>query len=120
MTNGGVCLAMNFSRAEQVVVNYDLTRLLKVAVEATTRELASELGTRNIRVNALSPRPARTRDADASEFGPRTDQATRRSSTRRPLTAEDVGAAAAFLSSDVARNITGYTLYLDAGWHIGG
>jgi enoyl-[acyl-carrier protein] reductase I len=121
MTGGGACLAMNFSSAEQVVTNNNLLRLLKAALEATTRELASELRVRNIRVNALFPGPAAARAVGGiSAFGAPTDEAKPQSPTRRPLTAEDVGAAAAFLSSDVARNITGYVLHVDAGWHIAG
>ena len=121
MTGGGACLAMNFSGGEQVVTNTNLTRLLKAALEATTRELASELGARNIRVNTLFPGPPATRAvASISQSGALRNEARRRSPIRRPLTAEDVGAAAAFLSSDEARNITGYVLHVDAGWHIGG
>jgi enoyl-[acyl-carrier protein] reductase I len=117
MTRGGACLAMNFSGAELAVTNCNLTRLLKAALEATTRELASELGARNIRVNALVPRPTATRAvAGISEFGALGGE-PKRSPILRPLTAEDVGAAAAFLSSDVARNISGYVLHVDAGWH---
>jgi enoyl-[acyl-carrier protein] reductase I len=33
------------------------------------------------------------------------------------VTAEEVGDAAAFLCSDLARSITGVTLYVDAGYH---
>jgi enoyl-[acyl-carrier protein] reductase I len=119
MTRGGAYLAMNFSGPEQVVTNTNLMRLLKAALEATTRELASELGARNIRVNALFPGPAAARAAGGiSEFGALRDEAKWRLPVRRPLTSQDVGAAAAFLSSDVARNITGYVLHVDAGWHI--
>jgi enoyl-[acyl-carrier protein] reductase I len=118
MTSGGVCLAINFSCADPGVPNTNLMRLLNAAVEATIRELTPELGARNIRVNALSPRPiAASAAASASGSGRPT---ARRSSTRRPLTAQDVGEAAAFLSSDGARHITGYTLHVDAGWHAAG
>jgi enoyl-[acyl-carrier protein] reductase I len=120
MTKGGVCLAMNFSCANAGTPNANLTRLRSAAVEATIRELAPELGARNIRVNALSPRPVAT-SAGSSARGssPLANKAPRRSTKPRQLTAQDVGAAAAFLSSDAARNITGYSLHVDAGWHIG-
>ena len=36
---------------------------------------------------------------------------------RRLVDIDDVGALAAFLASDAARNITGSTLYVDAGFH---
>ncbi|HLN10062.1 MAG TPA: SDR family oxidoreductase [Xanthobacteraceae bacterium] len=41
-----------------------------------------------------------------------------RSPMRRLATIDDVGAAAAFLASDLARNITGSVLHVDAGYHI--
>ncbi len=46
------------------------------------------------------------------------NEAVARSPMRRLATIDDVGAAAAFLSSDVARNITGGVLHVDAGRHI--
>ena len=39
---------------------------------------------------------------------------------RRNITAEEVGDACAFLSSDMSRGITGTTLYVDAGYNIMG
>jgi NAD(P)-dependent dehydrogenase (short-subunit alcohol dehydrogenase family) len=74
---------------------------VKTALEATTRELASELGPRNTTVNALPPEPLATRAASGiAHFGDLMDEAVQRSSMRRLATVEDVGAAAAFLSSE--------------------
>ena len=36
---------------------------------------------------------------------------------RRHIDADDVGAAAAYLLSDDAKNVTGTTLYVDSGYH---
>ena len=47
-------------------------------------------------------------------------EAVERSPMRRLATIDDVGAIAAFLSSDIARNITGCVLHVDAGRHIMG
>ncbi len=41
----------------------------------------------------------------------------KRPRSRRSVSAEEVGDAAAFLCSDLARGITGETLYVDAGYH---
>ena len=121
MTSGGACLAMSFYGAEKVVANYNLMGPVKAALEAATRELASELGPRNITVNALSPGPMATRAASGiANFGELIQEAVERSPMRRLATIEDVGAAAAFLSSDLARNITGSVLHVDAGRHIVG
>jgi enoyl-[acyl-carrier protein] reductase I len=40
-----------------------------------------------------------------------------RAPLKRNVTADDIGAAAAYLLSDDAANVTGTTLYVDAGYH---
>jgi enoyl-[acyl-carrier protein] reductase I len=121
MTSGGACLAMSFYGAQKVVANYNLMGPVKAALEATTRELASELGPHDITVNVLSPGPIATRAAGGiANFDELMDEAVRRAPMRRLATIEDVGAAAAFLSSDLARNITGCVLHVDGGRHIMG
>ena len=40
-----------------------------------------------------------------------------RAPLRRHIDADDVGAAAAFLLSDDARNVTATTFYVDSGYH---
>lgn len=119
MTAGGACLAMSLYGAEKVVENYNMMGPVKAALEATTRELAYELGPRNITVNTISPGPMATRAAGGiANFDDLLTEAVARSPMRRLATIKDVGAVAAFLSSDVARNITGGVLYVDAGRHI--
>lgn len=121
MASGGACLAMSFHGAQRVVANYNLMGPVKAALEAATRELASELGPHNITVNVLSPGPIATRAAGGiANFGELMEEAVRRSPMQRLATIEDVGAAAAFLSSDLARNITGCVLHVDGGRHIMG
>jgi enoyl-[acyl-carrier protein] reductase I len=119
MTGGGACLSMSFYGAEKVVKSYNLMGPVKAALEAATRELAAELGPRNITVNALSPGPMATRAASGiANFDGLMDDAMARAPLRRLATIEDVGTAAAFLASDLARNITGGVLHVDAGRHI--
>jgi enoyl-[acyl-carrier protein] reductase I len=40
-----------------------------------------------------------------------------RAPMRRHIEADDVGAAAAYLLSDDAKNVTGTVVYVDAGYH---
>ena len=40
-----------------------------------------------------------------------------RSPLHRHIEADDVGAAAGYLLSDDAKNVTGTTLYVDSGYH---
>jgi len=121
MTRGGACLTMSFYGAEKVVSSYNLMGPAKAALEAATREVASELGPKGITVNVLSPGPMATRAAGGiAEFSEMMEEARERAPMKRLASIEDVGAAAVFLASDAARNITGETLHIDAGYHIMG
>jgi enoyl-[acyl-carrier protein] reductase I len=121
MTHGGACLTMSFYGAEKVVSSYNLMGPAKAALEAATREVASELGPKGITVNVLSPGPMATRAAGGiAEFSEMMEEARERAPMKRLASIEDVGAAAVFLASDAARNITGETLHIDAGYHIMG
>lgn len=121
MADGGTCMAMSYYGAEKVVAGYNLMGPVKAALEATVRELASELGEKNISVNALSPGPMLTRAAGGiAQFDELMDHAVRRAPLHRLATPDDVGALAAFLACDQARNITGNVIHVDAGAHIMG
>lgn len=63
MATGGACLTMSFYGAEKVVSTYNVMGPAKAALEAATREIASELGPKGITVNVLSPGPMATRAA---------------------------------------------------------
>jgi enoyl-[acyl-carrier protein] reductase I len=92
---------------------------VKAALEAVTRELASELGTKRIRVHALSPGPLKTRAASGiDDFDELLRQAAERAPTQQLATIEDVGAYAAFLASPAAANVTGTVPVIDGGYHI--
>lgn len=112
---------MSFYGAEKVVSTYNLMGPAKAALEAATREIASELGPKGITVNVLSPGPMSTRAAGGiASFDRMMKEAAEKAPMKRLATIEDVGAAAVFLSSDLARNITGETLHIDGGAHIMG
>jgi len=121
MTEGGSCLTMSFYGAEKVVGSYNLMGPVKAALEATVRELASELGARKVTVNAVSPGAMATRAASGiQDFDEMMSEAAERAPLHRLATIEDVGACAAFLASPAARNVTGSVIYVDAGYHIMG
>ncbi len=68
---------------------------------------------------ALSPGPLKTRAASGIDhFDELIDEARSRAPERRLVTIEDVGAMAAGLVSDFARNVTGSIAYVDAGYHV--
>jgi enoyl-[acyl-carrier protein] reductase I len=114
-----VCLS--YYGAEKVVPNYNVMGVAKAALEASTRYLAYDLGPRGIRVNAISAGPIKTVSAmGVADFGSLLDTMAQKAPLRRNVDQADVGNVAAFLLSDLARGITGQTLYVDAGYSIMG
>jgi enoyl-[acyl-carrier protein] reductase I len=119
MTDGGTCMTVTFYGSTRVVDQYNVMGPVKAALEAVTRELASELGTKRIRVHALSPGPLKTRAASGiDDFDELLRQAAERAPTQQLATIEDVGAYAAFLASPAAANVTGTVPVIDGGYHI--
>lgn len=121
MSNGGSIVTMSYYGAEKVVSHYNLMGPVKAALEASVRYLAVELGPKNIRVNAISPGPIRTRAASGlAEFDKLMDKAAQEAPLHQLVTLEAVGEATAFLLSDKAQCITGQVIYVDNGHNIQG
>lgn len=119
MTAGGTLFTVSFHGADRVVSTYNIMGPVKAALEATTRELASELGARGVRVHTLSPGPLATRAASGiKDFDGLMEEAQRRAPLGRLATIEECGAMAAFLASDAASGLTGGLHYIDAGFNI--
>src|SRR5207248_8934318 len=57
MENGGSIITMTYYGAEKVVPHYNVMGVAKAALEASVRYLASDLGKRRIRINAISAGP---------------------------------------------------------------
>ncbi len=121
MTEGGSIMTLSFYAAEKVVPNYNVMAIAKAGLESTVRYLASSLGSKNIRVNAISAGPIKT--LAARGVGDLTEM-LRSHAERAPLHRNvdqlEVGGAALFLASDLSSAITGETLYVDCGYNIMG
>lgn len=119
MRGGGCCLSVSFFGASRVVRHYNMMGPVKAALESATRYAAAELGEKGIRVHALSPGPLATRAASGIDhFDELLDAAASRAPTHQLASIEDVGAMAAFLASDEARNLTGGVHDIDGGFSI--
>jgi enoyl-[acyl-carrier protein] reductase I len=115
---GGSILTMTYLGGERAVPHYNVMGVAKAALDASMRYLAWDLGQKNIRINAVSAGPVRTLAARSIAGFPTMEAIVEeRAPLHRPISADDVGAAAAFLLSDDARNVTGTTLYVDSGYH---
>ena len=60
MTEGGSIIGMSYYGAEKVVPHYNVMGVAKASLEACTRYLAYDLGTKQIRVNCISAGPMNT------------------------------------------------------------
>ena len=115
---GGSVLTMTYLGGERAVPHYNVMGVAKAALDSSVQYLAWDLGQKNVRVNAISAGPVRTLAARSiSGFPTMESIVEERSPLRRPIDADDVGAAAAYLLSDEADNVTATTLYVDSGYH---
>jgi enoyl-[acyl-carrier protein] reductase I len=114
----GSILTMTYLGGERAVPHYNVMGVAKAALDSSVQYLAWDLGQKNIRVNAISAGPVRTLAARSIAGFPTMESIVEeRSPLHRPIDASDVGAAAGYLLSDDARNVTGTTLYVDSGYH---
>jgi enoyl-[acyl-carrier protein] reductase I len=115
---GGAVVTMTYLGGERAVPHYNVMGVAKATLDSCVKYLAWDLGEKNIRVNAVSAGPVRTLAARSiAGFTTMEDIVEERSPLHRHVTADDVGAAAGFLLSDAASNVTGTTLYVDSGYH---
>ncbi|HET9622495.1 MAG TPA: enoyl-[acyl-carrier-protein] reductase [Kofleriaceae bacterium] len=119
MRPGGAFVSLSYMAAERVVPGYGGgMSSAKAALESDTRVLAYEAGRRwGHRVNVISAGPYASRAASAIGFiGQMIEYAKRNAPLPEAITAEEVGATAAFLCSPLASGITGSTVYVDKGY----
>ena len=118
---GGSILTMTYMASERVMPKYNVMAVAKAALECSVRYLAFELGEYNIRVNAISAGPLNTLAArGVSGFTSFREHMGIAAPLRRNIEQSEVGDAALFLSSPLARAITGEILFVDAGYNIMG
>jgi enoyl-[acyl-carrier protein] reductase I len=120
MRRGGAFVSLSYMASERVVPGYGGgMSSAKAALESDTRVLAYEAGRMwGHRVNVISAGPYASRAASAiGLMDQMIDYAKRNSPLPEAITAEQVGATAAFLCSPLASGITGSTVYVDKGYH---
>jgi enoyl-[acyl-carrier protein] reductase I len=121
MSNGGALLTLTYYGAEKWLPHYNVMGVAKAALEASVRYLAADLGSKNIRVNAISAGPIKTlAAAGIGDFRYILKWYDYNAPLRRGVTAEEVGDTAVYFLSDLSRGVTGEIHHVDAGYHIVG
>jgi 3-oxoacyl-[acyl-carrier protein] reductase len=86
----------------------------KAALMFATKTMATELGEKNIRVNAIAPSITKTDMFDQMEEKARS-KLINASALKRPAEAVEVANVALFLASDLSSYVTGQVLRVDGG-----
>ena len=111
-------LTLSYFAAEKAVPNYNVMGVAKAALEASVRYLAQDLGPQKIRVNAISAGPVKTlSSAGIAGLRRMLSHVESVAPLRRNIGTDDVGDAATFVLSDLARGVTGEVMHVDAGYH---
>ncbi|HHF7374805.1 enoyl-ACP reductase FabI [Legionella bozemanae] len=114
----GSLLTLSYYGAEKAVPNYNVMGVAKASLEASVRYLASSLGSKGIRINAISAGPIKTlAAAGIKDFRKIQSAYANITPLHRNVTIEEVGNTAAFLCSNLASGITGEVVHVDAGYH---
>jgi enoyl-[acyl-carrier protein] reductase I len=118
---GGSIITMTYFGAEKVVPHYNVMAVAKAALECTVRYLASDLGPKTIRVNAISAGPIKTLAARGiSGLSDMLKSHAERAPLRRNVDVREVGSTGVFLASDASSGITGEVIYVDCGYNVMG
>jgi enoyl-[acyl-carrier protein] reductase I len=121
MTEGGAILTLTYLGSQRAITNYNVMGVAKAALESSVRYLASDLGGKNIRVNALSAGPIKTLAASGiPQFRELLTAFAEKAPLKRTVTLDDVAKSALFYLSDMSSGITGEVTYVDCGFNIAG
>ena len=118
MGKGSSLLTLTYAGSDRVVPNYNVMGVCKAALESSVKYLSTDLGSKGIRVNAISAGPIKTLSASAigdAKFLYKWNED--HSPLKRNVDANDVGGAALYLISDLASGVSGEIHYVDAGYN---
>jgi len=117
MKAGSSMLTLTYE-STKVVPNYNVMGVCKAALESSVKYIARDLGSKGIRVNAISAGPIKTLAASAigdAKFLYK--WSADHSLLKRNVDINDVGKSALYLLSDLAGGVTGEIHYVDAGYN---
>ncbi len=121
MPDGGSIMTLTYIGSEKVLPGYNIMGVAKSALETSVKYLASDLGPKGIRVNAISAGPIKTMSAKGvSNFSDILDATEEKAPLRRRITQKDLGKSAVYLLSDLSCGMSGEIIHVDCGFNIMG
>jgi enoyl-[acyl-carrier protein] reductase I len=121
MPDGGALLTLSYLGAERVVPHYNVMGVAKAALEASVRYMAADLGSQQVRVNAISAGPIKTlAAAGIGDFSYILKWNKLNAPLERNVELEEVGGAGLYMLSDLSKGVTGTVHHVDCGYHIVG
>ena len=120
--DGASVVSLTYLGGDRVVPHYGGgMSTAKAALQIDTKQIAHNLGSKNIRVNTISAGPYGSRAAKAiGDIQHMIDYAAERSPLPRGIKPEEVANATVFLCSPLASAISGHVLYVDCGYNVMG
>jgi len=116
---GGSMITLTYGGSTRAMPNYNVMGVAKAALEASVRYLATDFGSRSIRVNAISAGPIRT--LAGSGIGDARAMFAfqqKHSPLGRGVTLDELGGSALYLLSELSGGVTGEVHYVDSGYNI--
>ena len=120
MNKGSSLLTLTYE-SSKVIPNYNVMGVCKAALESSVKYIAKDLGSKGIRVNAISAGPIKTLAASAigdAKFLYK--WSADHSFLKRNVDINDVGKSALYLLSNLSDGVTGEIHYVDAGYNKAG
>ena len=115
---GASLLSLTYEGSNRVIPHYNVMGVAKAALESSVRYLATDLGPKDIRVNALSAGPVRTlASAGIGDFRYILKWNADNAPLRRNVTLDDVGKSGLYLLSPLSSGVTGEIHNVSCGYH---
>jgi 3-oxoacyl-[acyl-carrier protein] reductase len=116
MRQSGSIINISTSVLGQMFPTYSVYAGTKGAVEQFTRQLAKELGSKGIRINAIAPGPVNTELFTAGKTEEQIQTVGKGNSFGRLGEPDDISKVVSFLASDDSKWVTGQTIRVNGGF----